>query len=452
MKEYFIERFTNSSKLAVLNNGEIDEIIIEDKNEQISVKNIYAGKITKIVKSMNACFVDLGKSNIAYLKLPKDFSLQENDRVMVQVIKTAKEPKKPSLSLEISLSGRYLVYIANNDRLVFSNKIDSAKERQRLADIFDKISSDNKSFLFRTSSMGASENQLLEDKNILIKRYNTILNKFESTNTLGLLYSESNSVDKYIMDHFDENVQRIVYSDCKDNEIIRNIVKTIGRSYLCRLEKVANLDIFHDYGVDSKMRKFLNRVIDLKSGASIVVDFTEAMTVIDVNSGKFIGHSTYFDTVFKVNKYCAREIARQIIVRNLYGIILIDFIDMKSDKERDELQDFMENELAKSSIKFNIHGFTKLGLMEISRRREGNSLHSYYFNGEKIGRQPIENSVNYLLDNIERQVLTYLSHRSFEDIVYVELYKDSYEYLLEKHREKIEELEDKYRVKIELMK
>lgn len=452
MREFYIERFINSSKLAVLEDGKIEELIIDDKVSNISVKDVYSGKVVKLLKSMDACFIDIGNSQLAYLKYPKNKKIYENDRLLVQVIKLAKGDKKPSLSLEISLSGRYLVYIPDNSKLVFSNKIEKKEEIDRLKKIMEEISPSNQSFLLRTNAINASKKEIKEDLTILLDRYQKIEKKFNETNDLSLIYSDSNSVDKYIQEHLNRDLNKIVYYDCYENRQIRNIVKSIDNSYLDKLEKSNSIDVFRDYGIENKIEKYLKKTIHLKSGSWFTVEFTEAMTIIDVNSGKYIGHSNYENTIFRVNKECAREIANQIIVRNLYGIVLVDFIDMKDEKQRQEVIDIMIKYLSKSSIKFNIHGFTKLGIMEISRRREGNSLHSYYFDCNKYVKEAVTYSINYIVDHLERKIIHDIVHTKNNNLIELNINKEEYDFIISNRPMVFGDFENKYNIKVEINK
>ena len=215
MKEYFIEDFVSSSKLAVLENGKIEKLLIEEKSNSKKLKNIYRAKVEKIMPAMKACFVDIGEKNSGYLKLEEGGSeLKEGDNVLVQVIKEEKGEKRVKLSTEISISGRFLVYIPNNKKIVFSSQINSKSEKKRLKKILLDLSKGEKGFIFRTEAQACTEEEIENEIKSLKKQYEEIVKDYESSYYPKKLYSKENTILAYIREHLSDEVElREVQSD-----------------------------------------------------------------------------------------------------------------------------------------------------------------------------------------------------------------------------------------------
>ncbi|MEG0250119.1 MAG: ribonuclease E/G [Peptostreptococcus sp.] len=439
MKEYFIEDFVSSSKLAVLKDKKIEKLLIEEKNNSQKLKNVYRGKIEKIMPAMKACFVDIGENNPGYLKLEEaEANLIEGDNILVQVIKEEKGDKRVKLSTEISISGRILVYIPSNKKLVFSNQIKSNDEKKRLKKILLNASDGEKGFILRTEAQGCMEDEIRQEVEDLRKKYQEIVQEYQVSFYPKKLYSKEKTILAYIREHLSDEIKNIVYLEGEMDSEIRSTVKSINPLYLEKLDRKNNMDIFEGYGINNELKKYLSRVVRLKSGAYIVLDKTEAMTVIDVNTGSFKGDKSYEDTVFQANMQACDEISRQIITRDISGIIIVDFIDMKTNKNKKRVLQRMSENLSVEGNRSNVHGFTQLGLMEISRMRKENTIDDFY------------SSYLYEIDKIERKVINSKYHKNL-DQVEIEI-GESYYNILDKEKSKIKEIEAKYKVKICLIK
>ena len=222
MKKYYIEDFVSSTKLAVVENDKIEKILIEEKNNSQKLINIYRGRIEKIMPAMEACFVNIAEGKQGYLKLQESDNLFEGDNVLVQVIKEEKDDKRVKLSREISISGRYLVYIPSNKKLVFSNQIKSNDEKKRLKKSLLNSSNGEKGFILRTEAQGCTERDLYEEVQILREKYQAILEEYQSSFYPKKLYSKDKKILSYIKEHLDEDVESIVYLDGDlDREVSR---------------------------------------------------------------------------------------------------------------------------------------------------------------------------------------------------------------------------------------
>lgn len=447
MKSYIIENFVNSRKLAVLEDGELEDFIIEDYSSNESINNIYRGRITKILKNLDSCFVDLGGSKTGYLRLEKGSKFKEGDNVLVELIKEGVGEKKPTLSLEISLSGRYLIYIPSNDRITFSNKISDKEEKNRLYNLLLSASQDERGFILRTESIGASFEQLKNEIDILRKRYKSIMEEFNREFNPRLIYKDCGKIENYIYEHFNSNVSEIVYSCEGFHDRIRSIIKNIDIRCLEVLDFQRGVDVFESYGVNNLLKKYINRKIWLRSGISIVIDKTEAMTVIDVNMGRFTGVSDHEDSVYKANELAAMEIMKQIKIRDISGIIIIDFISMKSEINKYKLVKLMKSGLLNQGRVTKVYGLTNLGLMEISRSRQDSSLYSYYLENPIFFEDNY--SLNYWIDRIEQEVLYSKNHRYMDEVEMS--FPNAVALALRREKSaEIRNIEEKYGVKITL--
>lgn len=438
MKKYYIEDFVSSTKLAVVEDDKIEKILIEEKNNSQKLKNIYRGRIEKIMPAMDACFVNIAEGKQGYLKLQESDNLFEGYNVLVQVIKEEKDDKRVKLSREISISGRYLVYIPSNKKLVFSNQIKSNDEKKRLKKILLNSSNGEKGFILRTEAQGCTERDLYEEVQILREKYQVILEEYQSSFYPKKLYSKERKILSYIKEHLDDNVESIVYLDGDLDTEIRKLVKSINPKYLEKLDRKNNIDLFEGYGINNSLKKYLSRIVRLASGSYIVFDKTEAMTVIDVNTGSFKGSKDYEDTVFQANMEACDEIAKQIIMRDISGIIIVDFIDMRPYKNKKKVVEKMSQNLSIEGKRSHVYGFTQLGLMEISRMRKEKTINDFY------------SSELYEIDKIERIVLSSKYHKNLDevDIKLSGKYFDK----VDKEKSKIQEIEKKYGVKIKLTK
>lgn len=438
MKKYYIEDFVSSTKLAVVENDKIEKILIEEKNNSQKLKNIYRGRIEKIMPAMEACFVNIAEGKQGYLKLQESDNLFEGDNVLVQVIKEEKDDKRVKLSREISISGRYLVYIPSNKKLVFSNQIKSNDEKKRLKKILLNSSNGEKGFILRTEAQGCTERDLHEEVQILREKYQAIMEEYQASFYPKKLYSKERKILSYIKEHLDDNVESIVYLDGDLDTEIRKLVKSINPKYLEKLDRKNNIDLFEGYGINNSLKKYLSRIVRLASGSYIVFDKTEAMTVIDVNTGSFKGSKDYEDTVFQANMEACDEIAKQIIMRDISGIIIVDFIDMRPYKNKKKVVEKMSQNLSIEGKRSHVYGFTQLGLMEISRMRKEKTINDFY------------SSELYEIDKIERIVLSSKYHKNLDevDIKLSGKYFDK----VDKEKSKIQEIEKKYGVKIKLIK
>ena len=415
MKNIIIETLVLSEKTAVLEDDKLVELLIDENDKLVS--NIYRGIVKNVKAGLEACFVDIGMEKLAYLPLKKDSNIKSGMDIMVQINKDAVGTKGPKLNLEVSLSGRYLVYIPSNDRITISNRLQDEEERFRLKKIVKSFVGKDLGIIIRTEALGCSEEELKKDFEELKEKYEIICKEFKLGIGPKLLYKELDASTKYIKDNVNEDITEIVVNNKTKYEEIKSILKSINKDYVNKLKLIDNQDIFDLYKVQNQIDKSLNKKVWLKSGGYLIIDKTEALTVIDVNTGKFTGNSNREDTVYKTNKEACIEIARQLKLRDIGGIIIVDFIDMIKNKNKENLLKVLKSELQKDKRKSEVLGFTKLGLVEIARRREKNPIDNYYLdycnlcNGDSYTK-----SINYIMDDLEKEISRIKSHTCYNKI------------------------------------
>ncbi|CEI72051.1 Rne/Rng family ribonuclease [Romboutsia hominis] len=450
MKDIIIESLISSEKVAVLEDNKLSEVYIEDNKKNKKVSNIYRGIVKKVLPGIEACFVDIGFDRLAYLQLKKEDNIKAGQEIMVQVNKEEIGNKGAKLNLEISLSGRYIVYIPSNDRITMSNKITDEKERFRLKKLAKSIIKDNTGIIIRTEAVGCSLEDLKEDIENLKSQYDLILKEFKLGIGPKLLYKSLDFASKYIKDYISEDLGKIVTNDEKKYNELKELLKSIEKKYVDKIILEKNKDVFDIYNVNSQIQKCLNKKVWLSSGGYLIIEKTEALTVIDVNTGKNIGNIKLRDTIYKTNLEAAIEIARQIKIRDISGIIIIDFIDMEKESQKRELIKVLEEELSKDKRKSKVLGMTKLGLVEIARRREKDPIYNYYLDECNLCKgDSFVISTKTIIDNIEKETMRIKEHTSYNNIT-IEINKKVYEDINKNFEDIIKSISKKYSINLEL--
>ncbi len=450
MKTIVIESLISSQKTAILENEKLTEIFIEDNKNYKTVSNVYRGIVKKIVPGIQACFVDVGFEKLAYLQLNEENNIKNGQDILVQINKEEIGTKGAKLTLEISLAGRYLVYIPSNDRVTISNKIIEEKERFRLKNIVKTLNKENLGFIIRTEAAGCSKEELEKDIVELRDKYEKIMKEYILGIGPKLLYKELDSACKYIKDNINENTEKIIVNNKEKYNELNKIIGDINKEYINKLVLEENVDVFDIHGVEKQLEKSLEKKVWLKSGGYLIIEKTEALTVIDVNTGKFTGNLKLEETIYKTNIEAAKEVCRQLKLRDIGGIIIVDFIDMYKNKYKEKMLKVLNEELSKDKRKSEVLGITKLGLVEIVRRRDKEPIDKYYLRqcDDCKGYGEIK-STNYYLDFIEKEVLRVVNHTSYRDVTF-ELEKEVYEDLKLNFMDVVEKIEKKYMCKISL--
>ena len=371
-----------------------DQILVEHyvakSSEASLIGNVYLGKVQNVLPSMEAAFVDIGRGRNAVLysgevdwelaetgNQPRriELALKSGDTVLVQVTKDPVGQKGARLTSAVSLPGRYLVYVPNGSMNGISRKLPET-ERTRLKRILKEVLPEDAGVIVRTAAEGATEEQLTLDVQRLQKQWEDIQKKVAKSQAPLLLHSEPDLLIKIIRDVFNEDFQKLVISGDDAREAIEGYLAAVAPDLLERVENyTADRDIFDEYRVGEQIYKALERKVYLPSGGSLVIDRTEAMTVVDVNTGKFVGSGGNLEeTVTKNNLEAAEEVVRQLRLRDIGGIIVIDFIDMVLESNRDLVQRRLMECLSRDRTKHQVAEVTSLGLVQMTRKKLGIGL------------------------------------------------------------------------------
>ena len=379
MKKYLIlSKSVYETKLALLEDNKLDEMYIERNNKKEITGNIYKGKVVDILNNGEIIFVDIGLEKNAFLSFEnkKDISKYNiDDKLIVQAETEPRDEKGAKLTLDYSINGENLVLLPKSKNLSISKKIKDIEEVNRLKNIF--LSTDN-GLILRTNSEGKSEENLLEEYRRLENIDNQINKDFEKIN-VGLLY-DVNSILKKVVALFDDSIEKFIIDDEHIFKEIKYLLEEIGKKDLIKkLRKYfKDEDIFEYYNINSQIERALDRKVYLDSGAYIIIEKTEALISIDVNTGQNTGNKTSQEIIFQTNLEATKEIARQIKLRNLAGIIIIDFIDMKKFSNKKRILEKFKKYLSKDKVEINSVEYTNLGLIQFTRKRQGKELALYY--------------------------------------------------------------------------
>lgn len=371
MQELKIKVDANEKTVILLNDYKIVEQYTIDK-ENIE-GNIYLGVIKNIVPGLKATFVDIGKSKNAFIHFEdlgktKD-EIKLNEIILVQVQKNALKQKGAKLTSNIKLTGRQIVLMPKTDFISVSRKIADEQKREELKEIVKKYLPKNCGAIIRTNCTLAKEEEIKQDIQILIKRWENIKNiaKQKIKNVPCIIEEESSIVKSLILSTVDSKMNRITTNNEEYNKEILNFLKMHNLESNIKVEYENN--VFQKYTIEKELQNLKNNKVWLNCGGQIVIDKTEALTAIDVNSGKCIGKNNLEETILKVNIEAAKEIAKQIRLRDIGGIIIVDFIDMEKETSKQELLNCIEEETKKDRAKVQIEGFSKLNLLELTRKQ-----------------------------------------------------------------------------------
>ena len=370
-----LSKNTYEAKLALLEDNRLEEIYIEREKEKEISGNIYKGKIVDILNKGEIIFVDIGLKKNAFLSFENKKNIPKfniSDSLIVQVETEARDEKGARLTLDYSINGENLVLLPNSKNLSISKKIEDLEIVKKLKDTFLNI---DKGLILRTKSVEKSPETLLEEYKKLETIDNQIKKDFKEKNTT-LLY-DNNSILKKALTLLDENIDEFIIDDEDSFNKIKNTLEENKKNYLLK-KYFKDEDIFSYYKIDTQIERALDRKVYLESGASIVIEKTEALVSIDVNTGLNTGNQSSQNLIFNTNLEACKEIARQIKLRNLAGIIIIDFIDLKKISDRKKILEELKRYLKKDRMEINSLDFSHLGLVQFTRKRQGKELSFYY--------------------------------------------------------------------------
>lgn len=369
MQELRIKVDANEKNVILLNDYKIVEQYTIDK-ENIE-GNIYLGVIKNIVPGLKATFVDIGQSKNAFIHF-EDLGKGEikvNESILVQVQKNAIKQKGAKLTSNIKLTGRYIVLMPRTDFISVSRKIADESKREELKEMAKKYLSKNCGAIIRTNCTLATEQEIKQDIQMLLKKWENIkiIAKQKAKSVPCVIEEENSIVKSVILSTVDSNLNTVVTNNEEYNKEILDFLKTYNLENKINVEYDNN--VFQKYTIEKELQSLKNNKVWLNCGGQIVIDKTEALTAIDVNSGKCIGKNNLEETTLKVNIEAGKEIAKQIRLRDIGGIIIVDFIDMESETSKQKLLNCIEEETKKDRAKVQIEGFSKLNLLELTRKQ-----------------------------------------------------------------------------------
>ena len=381
MKELVILNSENRRIIALIEDEELVEKYEEDENNKSIEGNIYVGKVQNVLTGLQSAFVNIGEKRNAFIhvkdilhkiditkneeveKEPINKLIKPGDPIIVEVKKEAVDKKGPRLSTHISLTSRFIVFMPNSPFVTVSSKIEDVRERERLKNIVEKYLPQNTGAIIRTVSENRSEEDIKEDIIKTIDKWKNIklkpIEKYPQK-----IYDKGGVLKKTIVDLVDSNLDKIIVENQKDYELVKNILEEINSNIKIEVDQ----KISQKYSLEKQLKAIENTKVWLKNGGFITIEKTEALVAIDVNSGKFIGKDDAEETITEVNLEAAKEISKQIRLRDISGIIVIDFIDMKKEEnKRAVIEEIIKNS-KKDRSKVQVEEFTKLNLMEITRK------------------------------------------------------------------------------------
>lgn len=387
-KEIIMDIGEKTKRVAIVEDGELLELRIEDQEEKSIVGNIYLGRVMNILPGMQVAFIDIGLEKNAFLyvdqivknsvedtNLPIQKRVKCGQELLVQVQKDPMGTKGAKVTTYISLPGKYIVYMPFESEIGISKKIEDEAERNRIKLICSKIPVEKGGMIVRTSAVGQNKEELESEINSLHQIFKNIENKAKFTKPPRLLYEEISVSLKSIRDLLGSGFNKLVVNDIEE---YNRIIAFLKEDILDWKEKIhyfeLDYNIFDYYSLESKIHKALQKKVWLKSGGYLVIDRTEALTVIDVNTGKFTGKKDLEQTVLKTNLEAAVEIAKQLRLRNIGGIIIIDFIDMDESESQEKLMSMLRESLKNDPMQTKVYGMTQLGLVEMTRKKVKESL------------------------------------------------------------------------------
>jgi len=395
LKEIVVNVGEEETRVAVLEDRVPVEIYLERSLNQRLVGNIFKGRVENVLPGMQAAFVNIGLEKNAFLyvedalpaRLPDGSSsggsalganicdiLKQGQEILVQIVKEPIGTKGPRVTTHITLPGRYLVLMPTVDYIGISRRIESEKERERLRELAARVKPEGMGVIVRTVAEGVEEDDLRQDITLLTKLWRKILSRAAHGPVPNLVHRDLELVQRILRDVFTEDVDRLTLDSRYEYEKVLDLLDITGSRLKLKVFLDERENIFEDYGIEQEIEKALKRKVWLKCGGYLVIDQAEALTAIDVNTGKYVGSTNLEDTVLKTNLDAAREIARQLRLRNIGGIIIVDFIDMNQEEHRQQVLQVLEEEIKKDKTKTNILGITQLGLVEMTRKKVRPSL------------------------------------------------------------------------------
>lgn len=393
IRDILVDTRSGETRIAILEDGEPVEIYIENADHEKLAGNIYRGKVERVLPGMQSAFVDIGTGKNAFLYADDIWNvsvgnssgpvkienlISQSQEITVQVIKEEIDNKGPRVTTNITLPGRVVVLTPVMPGIGISKKIKSPAERERLRELAANLCPEGMGIVVRTAAEGMESQELESDISRLVELWKNIAKKEKKGPVPRCIYSEPGVIYKLVRDYIDKGLHRLILNDRSEYEKLLEHISDVSPGMKTKIEYFSkDYDMFEYYHVDLAISRALSRKVWLKSGGYLVFDKTEALTVIDVNTGKYVGRDTLEETTIRTNEEAAIIIAKQIRLRNLSGIILVDFIDMKDNSHKERLLSILREAVQADSSKVVVLGMTSLGLVEMTRKKVRDTLQQY---------------------------------------------------------------------------
>jgi ribonuclease G len=476
-QEIFINSTPQESRIAIVEDGFLAEFLIERKEEMGVAGNIYKGKVARVLPGMQAAFVDIGMEKAGFLhasdfftlpddvqlisatgddvepedlpkpshsrRLPLEKQISRGEELLVQVAKDPLGTKGARVTSHISLPGRYMVFMPGTKHIGISRRIESDDERKRLKEIAQSLGTSQGGFILRTACEGLSKREIQRDLAFLAKLWRGIQKKAETAAAPSLIHQDLDLISRTIRDFFATETAQVVIDSAKDHRRIVDFV----RHFMPRLKSKIELynekePLFEQHGIEEKIAKALERRVWLRSGGYIIIERTEALTAVDVNTGRFVGKRNQEETILKTNLEATQEVVRQLRLRNVGGIIIIDFIDMEKEANRKKVYEALKDALKKDKARTNILKISELGLVEMTRQRTRESLENQLLRAcpHCDGRGRIKSAPTIAYDVLRAIKRQQMQMESGKNIV-VRLHPDIANFLYDEKNHSLENLE-----------
>ena len=431
-KEIYISKGVGETRIAVKENGKLAELHVDKQSQVKTVGNIYKGIVENVIPGMQAAFVNIGQNVNAFLPFSEisdseliveknkktqnskevDVLFQPGQEIIVQVIKEPFDKKGARVTTDLSIAGRFIVLIPKSKYIGVSKKMRDKYERRRLKKIAMEIKKPGLGMILRTVAEGKTDSQIENDYKSLIKKYNDLLYKAEKNKAPKLIHNGLKVTSSVLRDLISEKVEKIIVDSKEDYKRIQKMIKEDALDIGDALEHYRKREpLFKESGINNSMMKLLRKKAWLKSGAYLIIERTEAMVVVDVNSGKFVGKKGHEENSLKINLEAAKEICSQLRLRHLSGLILIDFIDMVKPENRKKVFLEMKKELRKDRAKVAVSEISEFGILEMTRERTGLSILDSLTdccdvcngNGRIISKDTLLTGIDYWLRDYKKQ-------------------------------------------------
>jgi len=465
-EEILINVTPSETRVAVVEDGLLQEVYLERKSQDSYLGNIYKGRVSRVLPGMQAAFVEIGLARTAFLHVSdivrKNPELEDSDTeqppepliaelvregelVTVQVIKDPLGSKGARLTTNLSIPSRYLVLLPGEGSIGVSVRIDDEDERRRLSAMLEELGSGEQEhgYIVRTNAEGVEAHALATDRVFLARVWQDIEAKIKQSEAGVCVFEDLSLASRSMRDLMHGEVDKVRIDDTQVLTQVRKFTHRFIPDWLDRVELYSNeRPIFDLYGVEDEIQRALSRSVPLKSGGYLVIDQTEAMTTIDVNTGAYIGHRNLEETIYKTNLEAADSCARQLRLRNLGGIIIVDFIDMLSEQHRDMVLRTLKRALTRDTAKFSVSEITQLGLVEMTRKRTTESLgHRLCVSCPTCDGRGVIKSAETVSFEIIREIMR--SGRQFEaSKIMVMASPDVVDKILDEHSTTVAELEE----------